>query len=90
MEDQTTTKPVAAAEAVAKEVYVINDRYTHLPHLITLDAKGKRINLLGKDVKIPREPTTDDPRTELSARGATQEDLKYHYSKGTQPIVEIE
>jgi hypothetical protein len=84
MED--TNKPIAKASSKG-DVYKISPRHEHRLSAVTLNKDGERINLMGKTVVLKREPTEDDPRTEISVRGATQDELREHFEKGMQDFV---
>jgi hypothetical protein len=90
--DEVKSNTAPATAKANSAVYKISPRHEHRESMITVSANGERINLAGKDLVIKRQPTQDDPRTEIKVRAATQEDLKNHfegYGKGGHQDVVI-
>lgn len=81
------TKPATAATVKTEWFYKVSPAHEWRDSLITVSKNGERINLAGKEVKLKRDASESDPRTEITVRAATQEEMKDHFDKGFQDVI---
>lgn len=79
-------KPIVKAENKSFS-YKLSPRHDWRDVCITISANGERINLAGKDVTVPREASAEDPRTSVSVRAATHDEMAEHFNKGFQDLI---
>lgn len=80
----TTDTPKSNSKPASK--YIVASRFAHYP-LLSDVIDGRTVNIKGTDFRGKREPTLDNPSTEVFIPAATEADLDKYYAKGNQNIL---